>query len=41
MFQQTAVPTNKIYQYDFLKVAVLNRSTKVAMVSSFSRETSP
>ena len=34
---QTAVTTSKIYQQDFLKVVVLNQSTKEAMTSSFRR----
>ena len=38
MFQQVAVSTNKIHEEEFLKVAVLNRSTKGAMTYSFRRE---
>ena len=37
MLKQFGVSTNEIYQEGFLKVAVLNRSTKGAMVSSFRR----
>ena len=37
MFQQIAVNANEIHQEDFLKVAVLNRSTKEAMTGSFHR----
>ena len=31
------VSTNEIYQEDFLQVALLNRSTKGAKISSFRR----
>ena len=37
MIKQFGVSTNEIYQEDFLKVAVLNRSTKAAMTGSFRR----
>ena len=37
MLKQFGVSTNEIYQEDFLKVAVLNRSTKGAKISSFRR----
>ena len=37
MLKPYGVRTNEIYQEDFLKVAVLNRSTKGAMHSSFRK----
>ena len=37
MLKQSGVSTNEIYQEDFLKVAVLNRSTKGAKISLFRR----
>ena len=37
MLKPYGVRTNEIYQEDFLKVAVLNRSTKGAMHSSFHK----
>ena len=37
MLKLYGVRTNEIYQEDFLKVAVLNCSTKGAMISSFHR----
>ena len=37
MFKQTDVTTNKTYQLDFLKIVVLNRSTKGAMGGSVRR----
>ena len=37
MLQQFGVSTTEIYQEGFLKVSVLNTSTKGAMVSSFRR----
>ena len=37
MVKQIALSANGIYQQDFLKVAVLNRSTKGAMTGSFHR----
>ena len=37
MLKQFRVRANEIYQLDFLKVAVLNRSTKGAMTGSFQR----
>ena len=37
MFRNRAPGTDKIYQWDFPKVAVLKRSTKEAMSSSFRR----
>ena len=41
MLKQFRVRANEIYQLDFLKVAVLNRSTKAAMTDSFRREHFP
>ena len=38
MDKQIALITNSSYQSDFLKIAVLNRSIKGAMISSFCRE---
>ena len=37
ILKRFGVITNEIYQEDFLKVAVLNRSTKGAKISSFRR----
>ena len=37
MLKQFGVSTNEIYEEDFLKVAVLNRSKKGAKISSFGR----
>ena len=37
MLKQFGVSTNEIYQEGFLKVPVLNRSTKGAKISSFCR----
>ena len=37
MLKQSGVSTNKIYQEVFLKVAVLNHSTKGATIRSFGR----
>ena len=37
MLKNFALITNKIYQWDFLKVAVLKRPTKGAMSRSFRR----
>ena len=37
MIKQYGVSTNEIYQEDFLKVAVLKRSTKGANIGSFRR----
>ena len=37
MLKQFGVSTNEIYQEDFLKVAVLNPSTKAAMTGSSRR----
>ena len=37
MLKQFGVSTNESYQEGFLKVPVLNRSTKEAIVSSFRR----
>ena len=37
MIKQFGVSTNKIYQEDFLKVAVLNPSTKAAMTRSIRK----
>ena len=37
MLKPYGVRTNEIYEEDFLKVAVLNCSTKGAMISSFHR----
>ena len=37
MVQQITVSTNEFHQKDFLRVAVLNRSTKGAMTGSFRR----
>ena len=34
MFQQLGVKVNGIYEQDFLKIAVLDRSTKGAMTGS-------
>ena len=41
MFKQIALSANAIYQYGFLKVAVLNRSTERAMIGSFGRACFP
>ena len=35
--KQIGLSANEIYEHDFLKVAVLNRSTKGAKISSFHR----
>ena len=37
MLKQCGVSTNEIYQEDFLKVAISNRSTKAARISSLRR----
>ena len=37
MLKQYGVSSNEIYQEDFLKVAVLNNSTKGAKIGSFRR----
>ena len=37
MLKQFGVSTNEIYQEAFLKVAVINHSTKAAMIGSFLR----
>ena len=37
MLKQFGVSPNEIYQEDFLQVALLNRPTKGAMVSSFRK----
>ena len=37
MLEQFGVSPNQIYQEDFLQVAVLNRSTKGATISSFRK----
>ena len=37
MVKQFGISTNKIYQEEYLKVAVLNRSTKGATIRSFGR----
>ena len=37
MLKQFGVSPNEIYQEDFLQVALLNRSTKGATVTSFRR----
>ena len=37
MDKQIVLGTNSSYQYDFLKVAFLNRSIKGAMINSFCR----
>ena len=37
MLKQFGVRANKIYQSDFLKVAILNRSVKVEMTGFFCR----
>ena len=39
ILKQFGVSTNEIYQYDFLKVNVLNHSTKGEKIRSFRRAT--